>query len=64
MGKSVTMIERYYGRPRVLAGIEYQTARPRKASTTPATVTTATSAGDLVPDGAVDPTPALQADED
>jgi integrase len=64
MGTSVTMIERHYGQTRVLVGIEHETARRRKAPATPARLTSATSPGDPVPDGAVDPTPALQGDED
>ena len=58
------MIKRHYGQTRVLVGIEYETARRRKAPATPARLNSVTSPGDPVPDGAVDPTPALQGDED
>ena len=64
MGTSVTMIERHYGQTRVLVGIEHETARRRKAPQPSAKKISATPQNDPVPDGAVDPTPALEGDDD
>jgi len=64
MGTSVTMIERHYGQTRILVGIEHETAKRRKLPQQSAKKTSATPQNDPVPDGAVDPTPALQGDDD
>jgi hypothetical protein len=63
MGTSVTMIERHYGQTRVLVGIEHETARRVKKPKTHKSGNDNPKATP-VPDGAVDPTPSDDGDED